>query len=121
MKLLATSERFVPPTPLNKESTVFGIHMPAAGTVSGSAGKTVNLGFSAEIPKEHAVLVTVNQEMAKRYSLEICGGVATFPSGHSKEWQVGVKTRSGAPFSWEEEDVLFEFLVVHTPAIRLEI
>lgn len=90
----------------------FDIYMPESGSVSGNQVKLIGLGFAAEIPQGFAAVIIPRSGAGSKYGVELNNTCGFIDSDYRGEWKAALRTKSGAPFHWEADSRILQFMVV---------
>lgn len=99
----------------------YDIYMPESGNVSGNQVKVIGLGFAAEVPSGHVALLLPRSGAGAKYGVELNNSCGVIDSDYRGEWKAAIRTKSGAPFRWEADDRVLQFILVPVLDVRLEL
>lgn len=121
MRIKPLHPNFMMPVKATSGSGAFDTYMPRAGYVSGNQVKMIGLGFAAEVPKDHVALLMPRSSVGAKHGLELNNTVGVIDSDYRGEWKVALRTKSGAPFHWADDERLIQFLIVPVANVQLEL
>jgi dUTP pyrophosphatase len=99
----------------------YDIYMPESGNVSGNQVKIIGLGFAAEVPSGHVALLLPRSGAGAKYGVELNNTCGVIDADYRGEWKAAIRTKSGAPFRWEADDRVLQFILVPVLDVRLEL
>jgi dUTP pyrophosphatase len=119
MRIKALCNNFNMPTKSTTGAGAFDIYMPDAGSVCYNQSRSINLGFSAEVPQGHVALLLPRSSSGAKYGLELNNTCGVIDSDYRGEWKAVLRTKSPTTFSWDEDERVLQFLVVPIAQVTL--
>lgn len=121
MRVQILHHNAVVPTKGSLTAGGYDIYMPESGSVSGNQVKVIDLGFAAEVPAGHVALLLPRSGAGAKYGVELNNTCGVIDSDYRGEWKAAIRTKSGAPFRWEADDRVIQFILVPVLDVKLEL
>lgn len=121
MRIKALHPRFIMPVKSTAGAGAYDIYMPEAGYVSGNQPKMVGLGFAAEIPPGYVALLLPRSSAGAKHGVELNNTCGVIDSDYRGEWKACIRTKGGAPFRWDVDDRVIQFVLVPVLDVQLEL
>lgn len=120
MRIKPMHPSFGMPQKSSIQAGAYDVFMPEAGSISGNHVKMIGLGFAAEVPPGHVALLMPRSGIGAKYGVELNNTCGVIDADYRGEWKAALRTKSGAPFSWAEDDRILQFLVVPVLEVHFE-
>ena len=114
MNIKPLTEDFKCPVRSTNGSGGYDIFMPTRGMVYGQSdhGLFVDLGFAAEVPKNHVALILPRSGKGSNHGLALNNTVGVIDSDYRGEWRVSMRLHNNERLMWEAGERLFQFIIV---------
>lgn len=119
MRIQATHPNFKMPIKGSKQAGAFDVYMPEGGCLTGD-NQLIDLGFAAEVPVGHVALLLPRSSAGAKFGVELNNTCGVIDSDYRGSWKAALKTKNGAPYSYNAGDRLVQFLIVPIANVALE-
>lgn len=121
MKICAHLPGFMTPTRGTEGAGGYDIYMPTAGRIEEGGMTTVDLGFSAEVPRGFVALLLPRSGAGGNFGVELRNTAGVIDSDYRGPWIAKLQTKKGEEFGWAAGDRVIQFVIlpVHTPELRI--
>lgn len=86
--------------------------MPEAGKLAGTEILSVDLGFSAEVPRGYVALLLPRSGAGGKHGVELRNTCGVIDSDYRGPWIAKLQTKKGEEFAWEAGDRVIQFVIV---------
>lgn len=121
MKICPHHTHFQRPTLGTQGAGGFDVYMPEAGQLGGDTIVSVDLGFSAEVPRGYVALLLPRSGAGGKGGVELRNTCGVIDSDYRGPWIAKLQTKKGEHFAWKAGDRVVQFLLVPVLTPELEV
>lgn len=119
MQIQPTHPNFQMPTKGTEQAGAYDLYMPESGELNGQS-QLIDLGFAAAVPEGHVALLLPRSGAGAKFGVELNNTCGVIDADYRGNWKAALRTKSGAPYSYNAGDRLVQFLIVPVATVQLE-
>lgn len=113
MQFVKLHPNFTLPTRATEQAGGYDLYMPDGGFIEeGESNELVGLGFAAKVPDGCVALIMPRSGAGAKRGIELRNTVGVIDSDYTGEWKVAVSQRESKELAWNENDRLFQYVIV---------